>query len=91
MTGQVPITQHLSRHKVRWLGHSTRVPETTMLYADFIRGAAGLSVGRPFYTWMDRAMHDLNTLGPRLQVDLLLDWPKFAPDQDLWRGGASRC
>ena len=66
-TGQVPITQLLSRHRVRWLGHA-RKPETTMvdqlLYAD---------------------------LGPRLQQDLLRDWPKLALDWELWRGVTSRC
>ena len=27
---------------------------------------------------MDGAMQDLNALGPRLQLDLLRDWPKLA-------------
>ena len=43
------------------------------------------------YTWKDGAMQDLNALGPRLQLDLLRDWPKLALDQELWRGVASRC
>ena len=46
VTGQMPITQLLSRHRVRWLGHASRKPKTTMvnqlLYADSIRGAPGL-------------------------------------------------
>ena len=40
---------------------------------------------------MDGAMQDLNALGPRLQLDLLRDWPKLALDRELWRGVASRC
>ena len=44
-----------------------------------------------YYTWKDGAMQDLNALGPRLQVDLLRDWPKLALDRELWRGVASRC
>ena len=40
---------------------------------------------------MDGAMQDLSALGPRLQLDLLRDWPKLALDRDLWRGVASRC
>ena len=36
-------------------------------------------------------MQDLNALGPRLQLDLLRDWPKLALDRELWRGVASRC
>ena len=48
-------------------------------------------VGRPHYTWKDGAMQDLNALGPRLQLDLLRDWPKLALDRELWRGVASRC
>ena len=35
-------------------------------------------------------MQDLNTLGPRLQLDLVRDWPKLALDRELWRGVASR-
>ena len=42
VNGQMPITQLLSRHRVRWLGHAARKPETTMvnqlLYADSIPG-----------------------------------------------------
>ena len=41
--------------------------------------------------WMGGAMQDLSTLGPRLQLDLLRDWPKLVHDRDLWRGVASRC
>ena len=37
------------------------------------------------------AMQDLNALGPRLQLDLLRDWPKLALDRELWREVASRC
>ena len=78
----MPITQLLSRHRVRWLGQTARKPETTMvnrlLYADSIPG-------RPHCTWMDWAMQDQ---GPGY---LLRDWPKLAQNRDLWRGGASRC
>ena len=39
-TGQMPISQLLSRHRVRWLGHAARKPETTivnqLLHADNI-------------------------------------------------------
>ena len=66
-TGQMPISQLLSRHRVRWLGHAARKPETTivnqLLHADYIPGRPR-PVGRPHYTWMDGAMQDLNTLGP---------------------------
>ena len=59
VTGQEPITQLLSRHKVRWLGHAARKPETTMvkqpLLADSIPGRPR-PVGRPHYTKMDGAM-----------------------------------
>ena len=83
--------QLLSRHRVRWLGHATRKPETTivnqLLHADNIPGRPR-PVGRPHYTWMDGAMQDL---GPWLQLDLLRDWPKLALDRELWRGVASRC
>ena len=48
-------------------------------------------VGRPHYTWKDGAMQDLNALGPRLQLDLLRDWPKLVLDRELWREVASRC
>ena len=36
-------------------------------------------------------MQVLNALGPRLQLDLLRDWPKLALDRELWRGVTSRC
>ena len=42
-----------------------------------------ITVGRPHYTWMDGARQDLNALGPRLQLDLLRDWPKLALDREL--------
>ena len=74
--------------------NGARKPETTivnqLLHADNIPGRPR-PVGHPHYTWMDRAMHDLNALGPRLQMDLLRDWPKLALDRELWRGVASRC
>ena len=70
-TGQMPISQLLSRHRVRWLGHAARKPDTTivnqLLHADSIPGRPR-PVGRPHYTWMDGAMQDLNTLGPRLHT-----------------------
>ena len=81
VTGQMPISQLLSRHRVRWLGHAARKPETTivnqLLHADSIPGRPR-PVGRPHYTWKDGAMQDLTALGPRLQLDLLRDWPKLA-------------
>ena len=59
----------LSRHRVKWLGHAARKPETTivnqLLHADSIPGRPR-PVGRPHYTWKDGAMQDLNALGPRL-------------------------
>ena len=58
VTGQMPISQLLSRHRVRWLGHAARKPETTivsqLLHADSILGHPR-PVGRPHYTWMDGA------------------------------------
>ena len=86
------ISQLLSRYRVRWLGHAARKPEAVkqLLHADNIPGRPR-PVGRPHYTWMDRAMQDLNALGPRLQLDLLRDWPKLALDRELWRRVASRC
>ena len=45
VTGQMPISQLLSHHRVRWLGHAARKPETTivnqLLHADYL-GAQGL-------------------------------------------------
>ena len=92
MTEQMPISQLLSRHRVRWLGHAAHKPETTivnqLLHADSILGRPR-PVGRPHYTWKDGAMQDLNALGPRLQLDLLRDRPRL--DRELWRGVTSRC
>ena len=96
MTKQMPISQLLSRHRVRWLGHAARKPETfivnQLLHADSIPGRPR-PVGRPHYTctWKDGAMQDLNALGPRLQLDRLRDWPKLALDRELRRRVASRC
>ena len=90
VTRQMPISQLLSR----WLGHAARKPETTivnqLLHSDSIPGRPR-PVGRPHYTWKDGAMQDLDALGPRLQLDLLRDWPKLVMDRELWRGVASRC
>ena len=74
VAGQMPISQLLSRHRVRWLGHVARKPETTivnqLLHADSIPGRPR-PVGRPHYTRKDGAMQTLSALGPRLQLDLL--------------------
>ena len=61
-----------------------------IMHADSIPGRPR-PVGRPHYTWKDGAMQDLNALGPRLQLDLLRNWPKLALDRELWRGVTSRC
>ena len=64
MTGQVSITQLLSRHRVGWLGHAARKLETAvvnqLLFADSILGRPRL-VGHLLYTLMDGAMQDLST------------------------------
>ena len=61
-TGQMSISQLLSRHRVRWLGHAARKPVVNqLLHADYILGLPR-PVGRPHYTWMDGAMQDLNAL-----------------------------
>ena len=75
VTGQVTIAQILRRHRVRWLGHAARKPETTMVKqlqsADSILGRPR-PVGRPHYTWMDGAKQDLGplpaTAGPPLRL-----------------------
>ena len=42
-------------------------------------------------------MHDMRTLGPKLQRDLLPHilvlrvWPMLATGQDVWKGVVSRC
>ena len=58
----MPISQLRSRHRVRWLGHAARKPETTivngLLHADSIPGRPR-PVGRPHYMWMDGAIQDL--------------------------------
>ena len=70
-----------------------RLAKNTTVFIVYVDSAAGRPkpVGRPHYTWKDGAMQDLNALGPRLQLDLLRDWPKLALDRELWRGVASRC
>ena len=64
VTGQMPISQLLSRHRVRWLGHAACKPETTIInqlpHADSIPGRPR-PIGRPHYTWKDGAMQDLST------------------------------
>ena len=42
VTGQMPISQLLSRHRVRWLGHAARKPETNCCMQTPSRGAQGL-------------------------------------------------
>ena len=63
----MPISQLLSRYRVRWLGHAARKPETTivnqLLHADNIPGRPR-PVGRPHYTWMDGAMKTSTPQGP---------------------------
>ena len=52
-TGQMPISQLVSRHRIRWLGHAARKPEPAivnqLLHADSIPGHPR-PVGRPHYT-----------------------------------------
>ena len=88
----VPVFER-GRYGIYW-DQGDQEPETTivnqLLHADSIPGRLRPG-GRPHYTWMDGVMQDLNALGPRLQLDLLRDWPKLVLDRELWRGVASRC
>ena len=45
----------------------------------------------PIYIYIHRIYIDLSALEPRLQLNLLRDWPKLALDRELWREVASRC
>ena len=45
----------------------------------------------PHLTWMDTAMHDMDSLGRTLQIDLPRDWASLALHWDVWRGVVSRC
>lgn len=94
LTRQAPIAHLLRRHRVRWLGHAARRPESTgvhkLLHASSIPGHPRC-VGRPCLTWMDAAMHDMHTLGPAVKLDLVHDWPRLALDRGLWRGIVQHC
>ena len=57
-----------------------------LLLADSIPGRPW-HVSRPHYMWMDGAMQDLSTLGPRLQLDLLRAWPNLAAGPGFLEGG----
>ena len=83
---QLPITQLLNRHRVRWLGHAARKPETILVKQLQLQQqqqqqlqqlqllfADPRPVGRPHYT-LDGATQDLS-MG--LQLDLLRDWPQL--------------
>ena len=48
-------------------------------------------IGRPHLTWMDTAIHDMDSLGRTLQMDLPGDWGNLALYRDVWRGVVIRC
>ena len=72
-TSQANMADHMRRHRVRWLGHAARKPNDVMvkqlLFAHSIPGQPR-PVGRPHLTWMDTAMHDMDS--PALKSDALL-------------------
>ena len=59
----------------------------------FAHSIPGLSrpMGRPHFTWMDTAMHDMGSAGHTLQIDLPLAWTNLALYRDVWRVVISRC
>ena len=65
-------------------------PFSSGLYGVCVLHMCGAEMNTLF-SCVDGAMQDLNALGPRLQLDLLRDWPKLALDRELWREVASRC
>ena len=87
-------SDHIRRHRVRWLGHAARKPNDVMvkqlLFAHTIPGHPK-PIGRPHLTWMDTAMHDMDSLGRTLQIHLSRDWANLALHRDVWRGVVSRC
>ena len=93
-TGQANMADHMRRHRVRWLGHAARKPNDVMfkqlLFAHSIPGHPR-PIGRPHLRWMDTAMHDMDSLGRTLQIDLPRDWASLALHRDVWRGMVSRC
>ena len=88
------MADHMRRHRVKWLGHAARKPNDVMvkqlLFAHSIPGHPR-PLGRPHLTWMDTAMHDMDSLGRTLQIDLPRDWASLALHWDVWRGVVSRC
>ena len=52
-TGKMPITQLLSHHRVRWLGHAARKPDTTRSSNCCRLHPDARPVGRPHCTWME--------------------------------------
>ena len=81
VTGQVPITELLSRHRVRWQPAGPIPLWTNNCCFRIPTWGTPFPLAAPLHVdgW---AMQDLNILGPRLQLDLLRDWPKLAYDRD---------
>ena len=93
-TSQANMADHMRQHRVRWLGHAARKPNDVMvkqlLFAHSIPGHSR-PMGRPLLTWMDTSMHDMGSLGHKLQIDLSRDWANLALYRNVWRGMVSRC
>ena len=67
-TSQANMADHMMRYRVRWLGHAARKPNDVMVKQ--LLFAHSIPIGRPHLTWMDTAMHDMDSLGRTLQIDL---------------------
>ena len=48
-------------------------------------------MGCPHLTWMNITMHDMGSLGHKLQIDHPQSWAYLSLDRDVWRGVVHRC
>ena len=83
---------NLRQHRVRWLGHTGRMPHDVMvvkllLLAHSIPGHPR-PMGHLHLMWMDTTMHEVGSLDHTLQMSLppSTRLGDLAVDRDVWRG-----
>ena len=78
------ITDYISSHRLRWLGHVARM-EIDRLPKRVMEGSVESSraVVRPRMRWYDNAMEDLCNMGLQNPRE---EWIEMAADRRVWRG-----
>jgi hypothetical protein len=84
LTHERPLHEELRESRMRWLGHASRRPDSTLvkqvLFADGLPDMVR-PPGRPHVTWMDAAQRDTRALGFGHESE----WLEYSQDRAAWK------